>query len=52
MRLAAYRFDRYRTTEKAEKKPSIRKVIIEADYPKGAAKATAGRVRNGKGAGE
>ncbi len=28
--LAAYRFDRYRTTEKPEKKPSIATVIVEA----------------------
>jgi len=27
--LAAYRFDRYRTTEKADKKPSVAKVLIE-----------------------
>jgi leucyl aminopeptidase len=27
--LAAYRFDRYRTTEKPEKKPSIERVVIE-----------------------
>ncbi len=39
IRLAAYRFDRYRTTEKSDKKPSVRKVIIEADDPKAAAKA-------------
>ncbi len=39
IRLAAYRFDRYRTTEKAEKKPSIKKVRIETDDPKAAAKA-------------
>ena len=30
VRLAAYRFDRYRTTEKADKKPSIETVVIEA----------------------
>jgi leucyl aminopeptidase len=39
VRLAAYRFDRYRTTEKPEKKPSIRKVRLEVDDPKAAAKA-------------
>ena len=39
IRLAAYRFDRYRTTEKPDKKPSVRKIIIEADDPKAAAKA-------------
>ena len=37
--LAAYRFDRYRTTEKAEKKPSVTKVQIAIDEPKPAAKA-------------
>ncbi len=30
VRLAAYRFDRYRTTEKADKKPSIETVTVEA----------------------
>ena len=35
----AYRFDRYRTTEPAEKKPSIKKVRIEVDEPKAATKA-------------
>lgn len=39
IRLAAYRFDRYRTTEKAEKKPSIKKIRIEVDDPKAATKA-------------
>ena len=38
-RLAAYRFDRYRTTEKPEKKPSIKKVRLEVDDPKAATKA-------------
>ncbi len=38
-RLAAYRFDRYRTTEKPEKKPSVRKLRLEVDDPKAAAKA-------------
>ncbi|HEX7761344.1 MAG TPA: leucyl aminopeptidase [Caulobacteraceae bacterium] len=37
--LAAYRFDRYRTKEKPEKKPSIAKVQIAIDAPKPAAKA-------------
>ena len=37
--LAAYRFDRYRTTEKAEKKPSVKKVRIEVDDPKATTKA-------------
>jgi leucyl aminopeptidase len=37
--LASYRFDRYRTTEKAEKKPSVKKVRIEVDDPKAASKA-------------
>ena len=31
VRLAAYRFDRYRTTEKADKKPTIRNLRIETD---------------------
>jgi leucyl aminopeptidase len=39
VRLAAYRFDRYRTTEKPEKIPSIKKLIVEVDDPKAAAKA-------------
>jgi leucyl aminopeptidase len=39
VRLAAYRFDRYRTTEKAEKKPSVKKVRLEVDDPKAATKA-------------
>ena len=39
IRLAAYRFDRYRTTEKADKKPSVRKIVIEADDPKASSKA-------------
>ncbi|HLK24405.1 MAG TPA: leucyl aminopeptidase [Caulobacteraceae bacterium] len=33
VRLAAYRFDRYRTQEKAEAKPSIARVRIVADDP-------------------
>ena len=37
--LAAYRFDRYRTKEKADKKPSVTKVQIAIDEPKPAAKA-------------
>jgi leucyl aminopeptidase len=37
--LAAYRFDRYRTTEKPEKKPSIARVQIAIDEPKPAGKA-------------
>jgi len=32
-RLAAYRFDRYRTTEKAEKKPSIVTIKVGVDDP-------------------
>ena len=36
--LAAYRFDRYRTTEKPEKKPSVERVLIETADP-AAAKA-------------
>jgi leucyl aminopeptidase len=39
IRLAAYRFDRYRTTEKADKKPSVTKVLVAVDDPKAAAKA-------------
>jgi leucyl aminopeptidase len=39
IRLAAYRFDRYRTTEKPEKKPSIKIVRLEVDDPKAATKA-------------
>jgi leucyl aminopeptidase len=39
IRLGAYRFDRYRTTEKPEKKPSIQRVRLEVDDPKAATKA-------------
>ena len=39
VRLASYRFDKYRTTEKKEKKPSITRVRISVDAPKPAAKA-------------
>ena len=39
VRLAAYRFDRYRTTEKTETKPSAKKLRVEVDDPKAAAKA-------------
>jgi leucyl aminopeptidase len=39
VRLAAYRFDRYRTTEKAEKKPSVKTLKIAVAEPKPAAKA-------------
>ena len=39
VRLAAYRFDKYRTTEKPNKKPSVTKVKIAVDDPKAAAKA-------------
>jgi leucyl aminopeptidase len=38
-RLASYRFDRYRTTEKPEKKPSITSVLIGVDDPAGATAA-------------
>ncbi len=38
-RLAAYRFDKYRTTEKPEKKPSIKRVLVVVDDPKAAKKA-------------
>jgi leucyl aminopeptidase len=37
--LAAYRFDRYRTTEKAEKKPSVTAVKFAVDKPGAAEKA-------------
>ena len=39
--LAAYRFDRYRTTEKADKKPSIETVIVETADADAARKAYA-----------
>jgi leucyl aminopeptidase len=39
VRLASYRFDRYRTTEKADKKPSVKKVRLSVDDPKAATKA-------------
>jgi leucyl aminopeptidase len=39
VRLASYRFDRYRTTEKPEKKPSITGVRIAVDDPAAAAAA-------------
>lgn len=39
VRLAAYRFDRYRTKEKPEKKPSIEAVRITAAEPEAAADA-------------
>jgi leucyl aminopeptidase len=39
VRLAAYRFDKYRTTEKADKKPSVATVRILCDDPKAAKKA-------------
>ena len=39
--LAAYRFDRYRTTEKSEKKPSIERVVIETADPDAAKTAWA-----------
>jgi len=39
IRLAAYRFDKYRTTEKPEKQPSVTAVDIACDDPKAAAKA-------------
>jgi leucyl aminopeptidase len=41
VRLAAYRFDRYRTTEKAEKKPSIATVQVVAADPAAARDAFA-----------
>jgi leucyl aminopeptidase len=39
LRLAAYRFDRYRTTVKPEKKPSVGTARLEVDDPKAASKA-------------
>jgi leucyl aminopeptidase len=39
VRLAAYRFDKYRTTEKPEKKPSVTAANIACADPKAAAKA-------------
>jgi leucyl aminopeptidase len=39
IQLASYRFDRHRTTEKPEKKPSVKKVSIAAADPKATAKA-------------
>jgi leucyl aminopeptidase len=38
-RLASYRFDKYRTTEAAEKKPSLSSVQIACDDPKAAKKS-------------
>jgi leucyl aminopeptidase len=40
-RLASYRFDRYRTTEKADKKPSVTTVLVAVDDPDAAAAAYA-----------
>ncbi|MDH4386449.1 MAG: leucyl aminopeptidase [Caulobacter sp.] len=40
-RLASYRFDRYRTTEKADKKPSVASVQVAVDDPDAAAAAYA-----------
>ncbi|HEY5071427.1 MAG TPA: leucyl aminopeptidase [Caulobacteraceae bacterium] len=39
IRLAAYRFDKYRTTEKVDKKPSVTKVKLSVDEPKKASRA-------------
>ena len=39
VRLAAYRFDRYRTTEKPDKKPSVKRLKVAVADPKAAAKA-------------
>ena len=33
VKLASYRFDKYRTTEKPEKKPSIQRVLLAVDDP-------------------
>jgi leucyl aminopeptidase len=41
VKLAAYRFDKYRTTEKAEKKPSVSVVKVAAADPAKAQKAFA-----------
>jgi leucyl aminopeptidase len=41
MRLAAYRFDKYRTTEKPEKKPSVEAARLAVDNPKAATAAFA-----------
>jgi leucyl aminopeptidase len=35
VQLAAYRFDRYRTTEKPEARPSVTQVVVELDAPAG-----------------
>ena len=39
--LASYRFDRYRTTEKPEARPSARRIVVELDQPAGAEAAFA-----------
>jgi leucyl aminopeptidase len=39
MRLAAYRFDKYRTAEKAEKKPSVETARLVVDNPRAATTA-------------
>ncbi len=39
IQLASYRFDRHRTTEKPDKKPSVKKVSIAVADPKASAKA-------------
>jgi leucyl aminopeptidase len=39
VQLASYRFDKHRTTEKPEKKPSVQKVSIAVADPKASAKA-------------
>ena len=39
IRLAAYRFDKYRTTEKPDKKPSIKRVKVAVDDEKAASRA-------------
>jgi leucyl aminopeptidase len=39
VRLAAYRFDKYRTTEKAEKKPSVKRAVFVVDDVKATKKA-------------
>ncbi len=42
-RLGAYRFDRYRTTEKPDAKPSLTKLVVMTDEHAAAKKAFAGR---------
>jgi leucyl aminopeptidase len=41
-RLRSYRFDRYRTTEKPEKKPTLAKLVIQSSEPAAAKRAHVG----------